>query len=491
MSAAPPPPLDGEGRTVSQVIRSLAPSIYIPTLLQFIGVAALMPVITLLALELGFATAQAASLTVVFGLAAFLGPIPAGRLIGRIGARAALVATGLLLVIASMAGYAVLTPALADDVEAGAGARTMLIGVLVMMAACSQVWMLGRQSFLGSALPPSMRARGMTMFGGMIRVGQVIGPLAGAVVLAAGSLTGVFVLNAAMTLAATVMVAVFLPAGEVRAAPVRRHHREHVGRSPARIRLTRAVLARMLIVGLGIMPVMIARVNNPVIIPLLGAGLGLDAFWISIVFGISAVVDIALVVPAGVLMDRYGRAAVAVPCATIMGLGYLALALATGGAAGHGFTPALLALLLPAMVIALGNGLGSGIVMTLGIDVSPVHGRTRYLSWWNTLVGAGRLVAPLLVAGIVVVAPVGAASATIGVLCLGGAAHLGRVLPRTTPRGSRQAPRPDRRARTDRYELTGTSPSGPSTRTARSPLTRPERAPAGPPRPSDRVPRPG
>lgn len=442
MTAPPNPPLDGEGRTASQVIRSLAPSIYVPTLLQFIGVAGLMPVITLLALELGFGTAQAASLTVVFGLAAFLGPIPAGRLIGRIGARASLVGSGVLLVIASAAGYVVLTPALADGGAAGTTSRVTLIAVLVVMAACSQVWMLGRQAFLGSALPPSMRARGMTLFGGMIRIGQVIGPLAGAVVLAAGSLTGVFVLNAVMTLAATIMVAVFLPVGEVSAAPVRRHRVRagRVGRSPTRIRLTRAVLARMLIVGLGIMPVMIARVNNPVIIPLLGAGLGLDAFWISIVFGVSAVVDIALVIPAGVLMDRYGRAAVAVPCASIMGMGYLALALATGAAAGHGSTAALLALLLPAMVIALGNGLGSGIVMTLGIDVSPVHGRTRYLSWWNTLVGAGRLVAPLMVAGIVLVAPVTAASAAIGALCLGGALHLGRVLPRTTPGGSRRKP---------------------------------------------------
>lgn len=222
MTAPPNPPLDGEGRTASQVIRSLAPSIYVPTLLQFIGVAGLMPVITLLALELGFGTAQAASLTVVFGLAAFLGPIPAGRLIGRVGARASLVGSGVLLVIASAAGYVVLTPALADGGAAGTTSRVTLIAVLVVMAACSQVWMLGRQAFLGSALPPSMRARGMTLFGGMIRIGQVIGPLAGAVVLAAGSLTGVFVLNAVMTLAATIMVAVFLPVGEVSAAPDRK-----------------------------------------------------------------------------------------------------------------------------------------------------------------------------------------------------------------------------------------------------------------------------
>ena len=50
------------GRSASQVIRALAPSIYVPTLLQFIGQAALMPVVTLLALRLGFSEAQAARL---------------------------------------------------------------------------------------------------------------------------------------------------------------------------------------------------------------------------------------------------------------------------------------------------------------------------------------------------------------------------------------------------------------------------------------------
>jgi len=189
-------------------------------------------------------------------------------------------------------------------------------------------------------------------------------------------------------------------------------------------------------VGAGIAPVMISRVNRPVIIPLLGASLGLESMWISIVFGISAVIEILLVIPAGTLMDRYGRVAVAVPCALMNGSGYLLLAVMAQTLAGGGMTAALIALLVPSMVIAVGNGLGSGIVMTLGIDVSPVHGRTRYLAWWNTLMGAGRLAAPLLVTGITLVAPVAVAGAATGALCVAGGAWLARTLPRLTPSGS-------------------------------------------------------
>src|SRR5690625_6830168 len=132
----------------------------------------------------------------------------------------------------------------------------------------------------------------------------------------------------------------------------------------------------MVMVGVGISPVMISRVNRPSRSTLLAASLGLESMWVSIVCGVSAVIEILLVIPAGTLMDRYGRVAVAVPCALVNGAGYLLLAVMTQALAGDGVTAAVVALLVPSMVIAVGNGLGSGIVMTLGIDVSPVHDRT-------------------------------------------------------------------------------------------------------------------
>src|SRR5690625_7903657 len=108
------------------------------------------------------------------------------------------------------------------------------------------------------------------------------------------------------------MVATFLPAGELRggrSAPRGRRPRP----SQARTRLTRAVLSRMVMVGVGIAPVMISRVKRPVIIPLLGAALGLAAMWGSIVFGGRAVVESLLVMPAGARTDRYGRVPLGAP----------------------------------------------------------------------------------------------------------------------------------------------------------------------------------
>lgn len=419
-------------RSTAQVMRSLVPSVYLPSLLAFSGDAALLPVIPLLALDLGFSVPAAAALTTVFGAFSFLGPIPASRVIDRFGARRSLVLTGTVLVVAGVAAMLVINDGLRDGVEHVH--RLALIGALVMMGANTQVWKLGRQAYLGSALPPSMRARGMTLFGGTVRIGQIIGPLLGAVVIGLGHDTWVFGLQAVMTAAATALVAVFLPAGE-RRGPAVAGHRRRSPRTPARRRLTRGVLARMLSVGLGIAPVMAARVNRPVIVPLMAGAMGVNAFWVSVIFGVSAVVEIALVVPAGTLMDKRGRVAVAVPCSLVLGLGYVLLAVMPLLVGHEGRAAVITALLVPCLVIALGNGLGSGIVMTLGIDVSPVHERTRYLAWWNTLLGGGNFVAPLMVTAITAVAPVAVAGAVTGAMCLGGGTWLARVLPRVRPSG--------------------------------------------------------
>src|SRR5699024_5508243 len=199
-------------RTPGQVLGALVPSVYAPTLLEFVGLASLMPVIPLLARDLGFSVPMAAALTTIFGLTSFLGPIPAGRLISRIGARLALVITGALLVLSNLAAFAIIGPALGGGAEAHH--RLALVALLLVMAVSIQVWQLGRQSYLGTALPPSMRARGMTLFGGVIRIGEVVGPLLGAAVMALGSMAGVFLLFAASAAAGTVMIAVFLPPGE-------------------------------------------------------------------------------------------------------------------------------------------------------------------------------------------------------------------------------------------------------------------------------------
>ena len=64
-----------------------------------------------------------------------------------------------------------------------------------------------------------------------------------------------------------------------------------------------------------------ARATRQSIIPLWADAQGLDAATISVIFGLSAAVDMLLFYPGGAIMDRYGRVFVAVPAMIVLGAG--------------------------------------------------------------------------------------------------------------------------------------------------------------------------
>ena len=76
-------------------------------------------------------------------------------------------------------------------------------------------------------------------------------------------------------------------------------------------------------------------------------------------------------------------------------------------------------------LIAAGNGLGAGIVMTLGADASPTEGRSQFLGAWRLCGDIGNSGGPLLVSAVAAVAPLAVACLTLGVLGLAGAGWVG------------------------------------------------------------------
>ena len=420
---------------VGTVLRRLALPIYIPTLSGSIGLTALVPVLPLIALRLGFSIPAAAGLTIITGIIGVVGPIPIGRLMARFGEQRSLIVTGLGMVASNATAFAIVWDA---EVHGNDSAhRWAFLLAFSVVSACGQVWMLGRQAYLGSELPPRYRARGMSTFGGMMRVGQVVGPLLGAAVISISDLRWVYALAISADLLATVLVTVFMvphsgsePAPSVRPpGPLPRiDPREASPYGPGRPALTSMVLTT-----LGITPLMMGRVSRPIILPLLGAALGLPPSTISLMFGIAALIEITMFVPAGTLMDRYGRTAVVVPCLGVMGVGYVTLTVLALTVGGRSHTGAVVALAVSAALVALGNVFGAGILMTLGVDLSPEHARTAHLARWNAFTGVGRLLGPASVSLVTLVAPVAAAGLVTGVLCLAGAGWLLAWLPGVTP----------------------------------------------------------
>jgi MFS family permease len=130
-------------------------------------------------------------------------------------------------------------------------------------------------------------------------------------------------------------------------------------------------------------------------------------------------------------MDVRGRRWVAVPSVIIMGISFLLMPLTHG--------PVTLALV--AMVMGFGNGIGSGIVMTLGADTSPAVGRPTFFGIWRELSDAGSGIGPLILSAATAVAGLAA-----GIVLSGGVGFLAALalwmwIPRRPTAGRRPAGR--------------------------------------------------
>ena len=131
--------------------------------------------------------------------------------------------------------------------------------------------------------------------------------------------------------------------------------------------------------------------------------------------------------PAGKLMDVAGRWWAAIPSFVILGVAHVLLAF-TSSVVGLGFV---------AILMGIGNGLSTGIVMTLGADASPAAGRPQFLGAWRMLHDIGRGVGPVLISALIAAASIGVASVTVGGAAIAAAGAFHVWIPRRPDRGGR------------------------------------------------------
>jgi MFS family permease len=155
---------------------------------------------------------------------------------------------------------------------------------------------------------------------------------------------------------------------------------------------------------------------------------------IALVVGVAGAVDLALFFTSGQIMDRFGRLWSALPSMIGLGLGHLALAAVVGLAATIGSPDAVAWFVAVAIVMSLANGVGSGILMTLGADLAPRHDPAPFLGAYRFTGDVGNASAPLALSGLVAAVSLPFAAGVIGVVGLLGAGLLVRWIPRYVPR---------------------------------------------------------
>lgn len=167
--------------------------------------------------------------------------------------------------------------------------------------------------------------------------------------------------------------------------------------------------------GVATYAISMLRASRQAIIPLWGHHIGLSVGQISLIFGISSIIDLTCFYPAGIISDRFGRKAVAIPCIMLLSIGHALIPTA------HAYS----SLLWVAIVIGVGNGLGAGIVMTLGADRAPDVGRASVLAVWRFIGDAGIASGPLVNAAIIASISLTFVGPIVGVLGLASATVVG------------------------------------------------------------------
>jgi MFS family permease len=290
------------------------------------------------------------------------------------------------------------------------------LGVLLLGSA-SSVYTLARQSYLTESVPPYMRARALSTLGGVLRIGMFVGPFLAAGAEELWGLPGAyFVSLAAMALAAAIVY---------RVPDLEKTDQQ---RAAAAQVTTRGVLKdywrTFLTLGFGVVLLSAIRQTRQVVIPLWAAHIGLSPAADSLIYGVVGLVDVSTFYPAGLVMDRYGRRWVAVPCALVLGLSFVLMTL----------THSAVTLTLAGMLMGFGNGIGSGIVMTLSADVSPEIGRPKFLGLWRELSDTGQGAGPLVLSAVTAAAGLIAGIIVSGLVGFAAAGVLWAFIPRRAPR---------------------------------------------------------
>ena len=387
-------------------LSTLTFSVYLPTLLFSIGEGAVLPIIPLFARERGATVAAAALVVAMRALGTMLFDVPSGFVVSRFGDKGAMVAgTALVAVVAIGAPLS--------------RSLVVLAALILVMGGAWAFWQVGRLTYVTEITPIEQRGRALSLAGGVSRAGTFVGPILGGLLGKYYGLESAFYAQAVMVFAASVMVFIVVR---------KTSDSEETGRHGFGGRLVATVVQHrdiFLSAGLAVIALQMVRQGRDVFLPLWGDSIGLDVAQIGLVFGVSSLLDVGLFYPVGYVMDRWGRKWAGVPSLLTLSLGLLILPVTTEL---YGFT-------LVAMLTGIGNGLGPGIVMTLGADFAPRARRGEFLGVWRFISDVGSAGGPLTVSAIAGVASLGLAAAFTAVVGFTGALVMWLGVPETLRRG--------------------------------------------------------
>ncbi|CAB9505340.1 Major facilitator superfamily [Seminavis robusta] len=292
------------------------------------------------------------------------------------------------------------------------------------------LWVLGRQTLLNELTTKENRGRYMATLGGVGRIASVFGPYLGGFVATKSKAQWSFwcqavlmVFNAAVVLGIKLWVnqnvthqhpngytaaeTSEVEANESQCKSIQEDGRNHDGDNDAfatangkpndpssnmswleLLRRHGWILMALAVFGFF---ASIVREARHLLFPLQAMEIGYDAHTIGIMTSITFLVDSAMFPVAGYLADCHGRKYSGIPALVIMGLSSASVPALT-----KIYPTSITALTLASAGFGLGNGLSSGLLMSMAGDASPSRGqdRAKFLALFRTCTDAGLLLGP-------------------------------------------------------------------------------------------------
>ena len=378
----------------------------VTTVFLMLGANLVSPVLPLYGQTFGVGVAVVGLLISAFGFARIFVDVPGGRLADRLGTRRTM-----------LAGCAIVAGAAAT--AAMAKSFPLLVAARALQGAGSALYMVAGFSFVGRVSPPEVRGRMMSYYQGSILMGQSFGPTVGGFTAEHFGLASPFWAYALLAAVAALLTVTAVPSAAAErelAARVtgtldraeRRRKREgapdggaagSVSASGSHPRVEGpereedgpgALLRRpdFLLICLVAFAIAYTRTGaRGTVIPLVGDNrLGLSEGQIGLALTVAAVLNLALLVPAGRVVDAYGRKVAIVP-----GLLVSAAALALF-ALSRSYPHYLLA----AAVLGLGTGVAGPAPAAYVSDILPPQAFGASMGLYRTIMDVGMVAGPVI-----------------------------------------------------------------------------------------------
>lgn len=377
--------------------RKLVLPVYLPSFLFSTAEFGIIPSIPVTAILLGADLATAGFITGLMMIGRLVADLPAAKLVDWLGERRAMIFSSLA------AALGILASLFASNL-------VMLGTGVFLVGAAAAVFGLARLAWMTEHVPVAVRARALSILGGMFRAGSFAGPALGAIVILNFSVQAVYYLPLVLCGLATIVLLL------AKSEP-------DVVKSASSIKETLAVAKRegkkLATLGVASSILSALRGTRMVGLPLLAVALEIPADQASLIIGLAGALDFAMFYLSGQIMDKFGRAFAAVPTLVGLGITHLIVWIATDSGT----------FLILALLMSLANGLGSGVIMVLGADLAPKDKRNEFLASYRLLVDFGDAAAPPILSALIIPFGLTWAMAGFGALSFIGAGLMLKFIP--------------------------------------------------------------